>query len=392
MRKIVFAHLVLLVVLALVVGGCVPSQQQPPATTTPPQASVPPPEITIPPPAQSAAETGRVIFTITDAAADMGSVTSVKVTVDSVSVHSASEGWVAVSSAPETYDLLQLKTRGTNALLADAQLKAGNYEQVRLMISTVVVTDATGDHEAKLPSDELKIAGDLTISANSTATAMFDFLVDESLHVTGNGEYILAPVVKLETRERADVDVKSDSDVRISGGTLKTNIKVGMDTAGNVGMGLKIGLDHDLRIEDGAIIINMNQDSIGGTIAGNKSAGNIGRVVLTVSDAAADLSSVTSIMLTIDGVSVHTSSNSWVTVSSTPVTYDLLQLKNASLRALLADVQLSEGTYNQLRLDISKVEVIDASGSHEAKLPSNELKIISNIVVNSNSTTAVNLS
>ena len=97
MRKIVFAHLVLLVVLALVVGGCVPSQQQPPATTTPPQASVPPPEITIPPPAQSAAETGRVIFTITDAAADMGSVTSVKVTVDSVSVHSASEGWAAVS-------------------------------------------------------------------------------------------------------------------------------------------------------------------------------------------------------------------------------------------------------------------------------------------------------
>jgi len=41
--------------------------------------------------AQPTAEKGRVVFAITDAAADMGSVSSVKVTVDSVSVHSAAE-------------------------------------------------------------------------------------------------------------------------------------------------------------------------------------------------------------------------------------------------------------------------------------------------------------
>ena len=395
MKKIVFASLALLIILAVAVGGCVPSQQQPPATIQPPATTMPPPATSlppVPPPVPPIAEIGRVVFSITDAAANMGSVTSVKVTVDSVSVHSASEGWVAASSTPKTYDLLQLKAQGTNALLADVQLKAGEYEQVRLMISKVVVTDAAGNHDAKLPSGELKIAGGLTISADSTATAMFDFLADESLHITGSGEYILAPVVQLETRFNADVEVKSDSDVRVGGGTIKTNVKVGMDTAGNVGVGLKIAPSYGLRIDDdGTIVIDLKQTSIGATIAGNKSAGNLGRVVFTVSDTAANMGSVASILLTIGDVSVHTSSNSWVAVSSTPMTYDLLQLKNASLRALLADVQLNEGTYNQLRLDISRVEVIDATGVHEAKLPSNELKIISNIVVNANSTTAVNL-
>ncbi|MEK6900140.1 MAG: DUF4382 domain-containing protein, partial [Nanoarchaeota archaeon] len=178
-------------------------------------------------PQQAGEQQGRVVFTVTDAAADMGLVTSVMVTIDSVSVHSAEEGWVTFSSEPKTFDLLKLKAEGSQELLADVMLKEGTYQQLRLEISKVLVTDDKGEHEAKLPSGELKIVGELVVSANSTSTATFDFIADESLHVTGNGEYILAPVVQLETKEKAEVELKG-SKVEIKSGNVNTNVKVGM--------------------------------------------------------------------------------------------------------------------------------------------------------------------
>ncbi len=220
------------------VVACVPPAEQPPAGT---------------PAQETAAQEGRVVFTITDAAADMGAVTSVKVTVDAVRVHSATEGWVTVSEESKTFDLLQLKAEGSQALLADAQLKEGTYQQLRLDISTVIVTDAEGDHEAKLPSGELKIVGDLDVNADSTSTATFDFLVNESLHITGNGKYILAPVVQLETRENAEVEVTSRNRVEINAGNVKTKVKVGMDEEGRVGVGLGIPARINVSIEGGRI-------------------------------------------------------------------------------------------------------------------------------------------
>ncbi len=196
---------------------------------------------------------GRVVFTITDAAADMGAVTSVMITVDSVQVHSETEGWVTVSNEPQTFDLLKLKAEGSQELLADVTLKEGTYQQLRLDISKVLVTDAEGEHEAKLPSGELKIVGDLEVKADSTSTATFDFIADESLHVTGNGEYILAPVVQLETKTDADVEVKADKKVEVKAGKTKTSVKVGMDAEGKVGVGLGIPTQANVSIAEGKV-------------------------------------------------------------------------------------------------------------------------------------------
>jgi hypothetical protein len=205
--------------------------------------------------------TGRAVFTITDAAANMDSVSSVKIRVDSVQVHSSAEGWTTVSSSPQTYDLLKLKTDGSQALLADVTLKEGNYQQVRLLISNVEVTDSTGTHDAKLPSGDLKIVGDLKVAANTTAVVKFDFIVDESLHVTGNGQYILAPVVRLETREAADVDTSVKAKVKVGDGKVKTDIKVGMNERGEVGIGLQIRQDLNLTID------NQGNIKIGGLVS-----------------------------------------------------------------------------------------------------------------------------
>lgn len=196
---------------------------------------------------------GRAVFTITDAAANMSAVTSIMITVDSVSVHSAAEGWVTVSSGPATFDLLKLKAEGSQELLADVNLKEGTYQQMRLNISKVIVVDADGEHEAKLPSGELKIVGDLEITANTTSTATFDFIADESLHMTGNGEYILAPVVELETKADAEVEIKAGQKVEIKDGETRAKVKVGMDADGKVGVGLGIPAKAVLSIGQGKV-------------------------------------------------------------------------------------------------------------------------------------------
>lgn len=237
-------NLLLALLLVVFLAGCVQSSQQ------------------------NTIENGRAVFLITDAAADMGTVTSVKITVDSVSAHSQTEGWVTVSSTPKTYDLLQLKAEGSKVLLADVTLKDGDYEQVRLDVSKVVVTDAQGEHEAKLPSGELKIVGNFSVKPNMTAAVTFDFIADESLHITGNGKYIFAPVVQLETHENADVEIKADSKVEIKSGNVKTNIKVGMDLDGNVGLGLGIPKNEDIIDVDGKLklVIAQKVDKLTGKV------------------------------------------------------------------------------------------------------------------------------
>ncbi len=200
---------------------------------------------------------GRAVFIVTDAAADMGAVTSIKMTVDDIKLH-GEEGWVDVSSKQQTFDLLKLKAEGTQALLADVKLAPGTYDQVRLHISKVIVTDASGDHTAKLPSGELKLIGKVVINDNSTSTIKFDFIADKSLHITGNGLYIFAPVIRLETRERANVEIERkenddrDVNVTIKEGNINDDTEQSMDVDGNFGEGLKI-------IEDSKLSVNGNK-------------------------------------------------------------------------------------------------------------------------------------
>src|SRR3989338_280038 len=175
------------------------------------------------------ASTGRIVIGITDAAANMESVSKIDVTIDQIQVHSASKGWVTVSSTSKTVDLLALKSQSMVVALTDVNLQPGTYQQLRLQISKVMVTDETGTTEAKLPSNELKLVGQLDVNSNSTSTVVLDVLADESLHVTGNGKYILAPVIQMETRSNATVEAGSNNSISVRGGTVKSNAKFGMD-------------------------------------------------------------------------------------------------------------------------------------------------------------------
>jgi len=239
---------VLVVILGLWYALSSPSKYTPPVT--PSNTSLPPippsPESVNTPP--SAAGQGRVVFVVKDAAmASMQGVTSVIVTVDSVKVHGAVQGWTTVSATQKKYDLLQLKQSGGAALLADATIPAGTYDQIRLDISNVEVKTGTKTQMAKLPSSTLNIIGKLVVTEGKTSTVSIDFMADKSLHLTGKGVYILAPVVKLEIKSGVDVQVKSDESVMINGGNVEEEKNEGMDQQGEtkVDFVLKGDLDVD---------------------------------------------------------------------------------------------------------------------------------------------------
>ena len=203
---------------------------------------------------------GRVVFSATDAAAGMGTISHVWVTIDEMSIQSPTKGWITLSSQPKTIDLLELKADGRQVVLADVPVEAGTYNQLRLHISKVSVTDENGSSEARLPSGELKIVGGFTVDANQTSVALFDFIADESLHVTGNGKYVMAPVVIVSTTENAEVRTENNEIVEIRKGTPTINIKVGMRENGEVGEGLGIPLDAEVEVDSGGIKVK-----VGGT-------------------------------------------------------------------------------------------------------------------------------
>ncbi|MDO8626106.1 MAG: hypothetical protein Q7K39_01445 [Candidatus Magasanikbacteria bacterium] len=68
--------------------------------------------------------------------------------------------------------------------------------------------------------------------ADATNSVKLDFIADQSLHLTGNGKFIFAPVVKLESRSKADVQVGSDDSVAVSGDDVDSEATVSMDLKG----------------------------------------------------------------------------------------------------------------------------------------------------------------
>jgi hypothetical protein len=216
-----------------------------------------------------AAQNGRVVFTITDKAPEVSLVSSVNITIDSILVQNTAQSWVTVSSAQQTFDLLQLKALDTQALLADINLSDGAYNQVKLHISKVVVTDETGNHDAKLPSGDLKIVGAFNVNGNSVSVVALDFIVEESIHMTGNGEYILAPVVHIQTKENAEVTVKGTT-VEVKNGNVKTDKTIGMDENGTVGTDNRIAVDAIVSIDSNGKIHSGNAPNA--IVGGDKDA------------------------------------------------------------------------------------------------------------------------
>ncbi len=208
---------------------------------------------------QTADAGGRVVFSVTDAAVDMAAISQINMKINEIDVHSAASGWMTVSTTPETYSLLMLNAKNESDLLADATLAAGSYDQVRLTVDSVAVIGKNGTSKpAKLPSGELKINTNLIVNADKTTSANFDFMASKSLHTTGSGDYIFAPVVKTTTKSNADVSISAGNAVTVTNGNLDSSSSAGMDIDGSVKADFELDIDTKLNVDSNNKIIKLN--------------------------------------------------------------------------------------------------------------------------------------
>ncbi|BBE41488.1 DUF4382 domain-containing protein [Conexivisphaera calida] len=119
---------------------------------------------------------------------------AVYITVSSVMLHSESGGWITLSNSSTTVQL-------TNSpqLLTSSTIPAGNYTELRMVVSSAEVTIGLVNVTASVPSGVLKIPiirGGLHVTGGSTAK--LEVLMGPHLVSTGNGQYMLSPVVTAE--------------------------------------------------------------------------------------------------------------------------------------------------------------------------------------------------
>lgn len=115
------------------------------------------------------------------------------------------EGWISVindESRGQTFDLLSL-TNGVEALLVDTEVPSGTISQIRLVLgddNNLVIGDET--FSMKTPSAQqsgLKLNVHETLTDGITYTIILDFDAAKSVVETGNGNYILKPVIRTTT-------------------------------------------------------------------------------------------------------------------------------------------------------------------------------------------------
>ncbi len=177
---------------------------------------------------------GQLKISLTDAPSDLANVSQVNVTFDEIRVHDdastsspdggapdagASEdgsngsGWIVLCTDTQTIDLLSL-TGGRFTPLCSrtatdggveevpVDVPAGNISQVRLHLvsAQLVFNDGTPTTDVTVPSGTtsgLKIDVNQTVPQAGALEIKLDFNAAQSIHKTGNGKYLMQPVIRV---------------------------------------------------------------------------------------------------------------------------------------------------------------------------------------------------
>lgn len=150
--------------------------------------------------------------------APLTSAQAVTINIDKIEAHAVGGAFFDTGIAPQTgVNLLNLKD--TSLLLGNATLAPGQYTQLRLSISNATITiggttfplvpvtghgggsgsskhgaDTTAGSDGKTAT--LLIAAPFTVAADGSSSALLlDFNVARSVVATGNGQYLLKPVI-----------------------------------------------------------------------------------------------------------------------------------------------------------------------------------------------------
>jgi hypothetical protein len=140
---------------------------------------------------------GTVEFRATDAPPT--GISSIVVTTNNIQIHKADapeDSWITVVSEERTFDLLAIQ--GAEVFLGSENVSSGNYTQIRLDVTKVIVTLDGKDITAKLPSDKLKIVRPWEVKEGQKTILTLDFEADKFVNVTGNNTVMVNPVLKLD--------------------------------------------------------------------------------------------------------------------------------------------------------------------------------------------------
>jgi hypothetical protein len=121
---------------------------------------------------------------------------AVNVVIARVEVHTSGGGWMTVNNTERTFDLLSLRN-GAVTVLGDAELNAGHYTQIRLILgagSTVTVDGQT--FELSVPSNEIKLIHQFEIQVGTQYELLLDFDAARSV-VFSAGAYQLKPTIRV---------------------------------------------------------------------------------------------------------------------------------------------------------------------------------------------------
>ena len=138
---------------------------------------------------------------------------SLLVTFSEVSAHKSDSDWTklpfAGGATSRTCDLKQLTS--AQDVLGTGPLAAGQYTMVRLMITSAalyfdnaaggpacaatVAAPAGRSASVEIPSGEVRLNRQFEMKSTAAGTMLLDFDGDRSVRETGNGRYMMTPVI-----------------------------------------------------------------------------------------------------------------------------------------------------------------------------------------------------
>jgi hypothetical protein len=140
---------------------------------------------------------------------------AVLVTFSSVRAHRSDSDWTVVpfvnAATARTCDLKKLET--SEDVLGAAALPTGHYTQVRLVVQSAtlffdnaaagsacnatIAPPAGASAALEIPSGEVRLNREFDITSSNTMTMLLDFDGDQSIRLTGNGRYMMTPVITI---------------------------------------------------------------------------------------------------------------------------------------------------------------------------------------------------
>lgn len=205
---------------------------------------------------------GELVFAITDAPADLSNISELNIEFSSLEVFNDEFGWSNISLESSEFDLMQLREANRTQLMSNISVSQGEYSRIRLIVDNVTAIVDGEEMDVKLPSNRLTFDTRIEVEINETSLMLFDFKLNESLHVTGNGEYVMAPVIQIQSMKRVNISI-DDNMLEIRNREMIRDREFGMDENGQFGPGFRIPANANITINetDGGINIDLGNRS-----------------------------------------------------------------------------------------------------------------------------------